>query len=214
MLRLPDSLVRKLVSQPESGMGYQLVDVELSSGVIRGVAYNAELVLREEEPRTLLNVRVFETLLKAAEIREIIDVNVRGSMKKTVSAVFERAVARAGEAKDAPVEATAAEDEFRRFSAYATDRRRLADGSLSPGTYATTAADALNVKTGTEAVRRYALPDPAPASYVLTSRPAAKTAIQRGIVAPAYGQPGGGVEVIFPNGTAPSTTTGPDQIPD
>jgi len=35
-----------------------------------------------------------------------------------------------------------------------------------------------------------------------------------GIVAPAYGEPGGGVEVIFVNGSPDGTVTGPETIPD
>jgi hypothetical protein len=38
--------------------------------------------------------------------------------------------------------------------------------------------------------------------------------IQRGFAQPAYGQPGGGVEVYFKDGTQPNTVTGPDMIPD
>lgn len=134
----------------------------------------------------------------------------------TPTAVRERSglAARPGEAKDAPIEETPANEVFKRFSAYANDRRVRPDGSLSAGTYATTEVDAANAKTGAEAVRRYALPNPAAASFVFTSRPAAKTAIQRGTVAPAFNQPGGGAEVIFPRGTQAGTTSGPDRIPD
>ena len=103
---------------------------------------------------------------------------------------------------------------FKRFSAYQNDRRDRPDKSLSPGSYATTEADARNVRTGAEAVARYALPDPKPASYVVTVRPNAATSIQTGTVAPAFGQPGGGVEVIFPAGTQPATVTGPTKLPD
>ena len=63
--------------------------------------------------------------------------------------------------------------------------------------YATTEADARNVGTGREAVARYALPDPAPASFVFTILPDGGTVIQRGTVQPAFGQPGGGVEVLL-----------------
>jgi hypothetical protein len=63
-------------------------------------------------------------------------------------------------------------------------------------------------------VARYALPDPAPASNVVTVRPNRETDIQRGIVERAFSQPGGGVEVIFTNGTQPKTVTGPTKIPD
>jgi hypothetical protein len=58
------------------------------------------------------------------------------------------------------------------------------------------------------------LPNPAPASYVFTGKPKKDTVIQRGIAQPAYGQPGGGVEVYFKNGTQAGTVTGPDKIPD
>jgi hypothetical protein len=88
------------------------------------------------------------------------------------------------------------------------------DGSLSPGSYATTEEDAKNVKTGKEAVARYALPNPEPASYKFTICPDRDTVIQYGIVQPAYGQPGGGVEVLFKEGTQPRTVTGPEKIPD
>jgi hypothetical protein len=47
---------------------------------------------------------------------------------------------------------------------------------------------------------------------VFTGRPDKDTEIQRGVVEPAFGQPGGGVEVIFPKGTQPSTVTGPVEI--
>ena len=49
---------------------------------------------------------------------------------------------------------------------------------------------------------------------MFTIRPDKDTVIQRGIVQPAYGQPGGGVEVIFTDGTQPKMVTGPDKIPD
>ena len=39
------------------------------------------------------------------------------------------------------------------------------------------------------------------------------TILKRGVVQPAYGQPGGGVEVILVNGSPPNTVTGPKQIP-
>ncbi len=80
--------------------------------------------------------------------------------------------------------------------------------------YATTEEDAKNVRTGKEAVARHALPKPAPASNVFTIKPRKDTVIQRGIVEPAYGQPGGGVEVIFTDGTQAGTVTGPEKIPD
>ena len=65
-----------------------------------------------------------------------------------------------------------------------------------------------------DAVARYALPEDKPASNVFTIRPAADTDLQRGTVAPANNQPGGGVEVIFVNALPDGTVSGPTTIPD
>ncbi|MBI3048604.1 MAG: hypothetical protein HYY76_09890 [Acidobacteria bacterium] len=114
-----------------------------------------------------------------------------------------------------PEDTTKAGEVFVRFSGYENDNRVRDDGSLRPGTYATTEEDAKNVKTGKDAVARYAMPNPQPASYRFTIRPERDTVIQKGIVEPAFDQPGGGVEVIFKNGTTPKTVTlPPDKIPD
>jgi hypothetical protein len=117
-------------------------------------------------------------------------------------------------ASDNPVEMSKSEEQFLRFSAYANDRRIKPDGSVLPGTYVTTMADGMmHVKTGMDAVRRYALPNPAPADHRFHMEPPYAIAIRRGIVAPANGQPGGGVEVIFENGAPAKTTYKHDQIP-
>jgi hypothetical protein len=121
MYRLSPTLTAELLTPPESGMGYQLVEARLSNQKVeRAIAYNAELVVLDSEPRADL----------------------------------------------------------------------------------------------TDAVRRYALPNPAPASHVFTGSPEPGTDIQRGVAMPLFGQPGGGVEVIFPAGTQPFTVTGPVKIPD
>jgi hypothetical protein len=86
---------------------------------------------------------------------------------------------------------------------------------LTPGTFATTKEDAdANIKTGTDAVKRYALPDSKPASNVFTIVPPNDTELKRGTVQPANNQPGGGAEVIFVNGSPDGTVTGPVIIPD
>ena len=115
--------------------------------------------------------------------------------------------------REAPVERTKSGEVFKRFSAYENDRRVTANGGLLPGTYATTEEDAKNVKTGKEAVARYALPNPKPAVYVFTVKPPKDTDLQRGTVQPAYDQPGGGVEVIFTSGS-PEDRHRPDKIPE
>jgi hypothetical protein len=116
-------------------------------------------------------------------------------------------------AANSPVEMTGPQGIFKRFSAYHNDRRITGDGALLPGTYGTTDEDARNVRTGREATARYALPNPMPAVYIFTIKPFGRTRLQKGIVQPRFGQPGGGVEVLFVDGTTSNTVTGPSVIP-
>lgn len=118
-------------------------------------------------------------------------------------------------AEDAPITLTNAGEEFKRFSAFANDRRVTQAKGLLAGTFATTKEDAdANIKTGLDAVARYALPNPVPASNVFTIKPPENIDLKRGTSQPAYNQPGGGVEVIFVNGSPDETVTGPAKIPD
>ena len=67
VLRLTESNTRALLTQPESGMGYQVVEATLSDyKTKRGVAYNAELLLFEEEPRRIMLSTPYLRLLEAA----------------------------------------------------------------------------------------------------------------------------------------------------
>lgn len=123
--------------------------------------------------------------------------------------------ARANAAEDAPVTLTTAGEVFKRFCAFANDRRVTAGKGLTPGTFATTKEDAdAHVKTGADAVARYALPDPTPASNVFTIYPPGESELKRGTTQPANNQLGGGVEVIFVNGLPDGTVSGPTTIHD
>jgi hypothetical protein len=178
MLKLSSSHANYLLSQAESGMGYQSVE--------------ATTFDFDDEERTRFGRRRFARSQKQQEAL----------------------ILRSDPFASQPAREKTKEGEvLKRFVAYANDVRLRADGSWRPGTFATTEEDAKNVKTGTEAVARYALPNPAPASYVFTGKPKKDTVIQRGTAAPAYGQPGGGAEVYFKDGTQPKTVTGPDKIP-
>ncbi|MGD0349112.1 MAG: hypothetical protein ABSB84_02190 [Verrucomicrobiota bacterium] len=124
-------------------------------------------------------------------------------------------IAASAAAEDAPITLTELAEIFRRFSAYANDHRVTPGKGLTPGTFATTKEDAdANIKTGSDAVARYALPNSKPASNVFTISPAKDTEVKRGTAQPANNQPGGGVEVIFVNGLPDGTVTGPVTIPD
>lgn len=220
MMKLTTADKRKLLQQPETGMGYQIVNATTQDNKTReGIVFNAELFFEGGESRAILKTAAsYSDVLKLAstpfwDFKEI-SVISRSEAPRTLS-LRKEAFAKGGPAKTAPIEKTKANEVFKRFSAFANDNRVQSDGSWSEGTYATTEEDAKNVKTGKEAVARYALPNPDPASYVYTCRPKQDLEIQRGIVEPAFEQPGGGVEVIFPKGTnANSVTLPPEKIKD
>jgi hypothetical protein len=221
MLKLNSTLQCLLLNQPESGMGYQIVEaVTADYKTKRGIAYNAELLLFEEEPRARLRAD-YRSLLAEAKIStdEIRSLRVVTSAASTASAyVLHETSARYERknrpAKDAPIEQTKEKEVFKRFTAYENDQRITSDGKLLPGTYATTEEDAKKAPTGKIAVARYALPNPKPASNVWTIKPRKDTLIQSGIVEPANDESGGGVEVIFTKGTDTGTVTGREKIPD
>ena len=57
-----------MLKQPESGMGFQVVEVITKEDKQkRGVVYNAELLLLEEEPRQVMLASAFNSLLERAE---------------------------------------------------------------------------------------------------------------------------------------------------
>jgi hypothetical protein len=223
-------------------MGYQKVILKLStSSYEEGFVFNGEYFFKQNElaslsaagiwlaerstektslsifditviprpPAQLRNVRrVAITALNASGGQYYTRSQYAGIDESTVKASASQA------AKDAPITLTNAGEVFKRFSAYENDFRITEKRGLVAGTFATTAEDAENVKTGRDAVSRYALENKQSANKRFTINPVKDTSLQRGVVQPAYGEPGGGVEVIFVNGTGDYTVSGPDLLPE
>jgi hypothetical protein len=220
MFFLNEAQAQSLLLQPETGLGFQLVEIITRAGrPVAGVAYNAELVLEGDEPNQPLLFKSFTKGIpvqaSGAPVREVRllprdSAAFRALMVGEARAPYATKGVAAGAA---PVAVTQAGEIFVRFSAGAADRRIRPDGSLVPGSFATTAADAGLVRSGRETPVRYALPHPGPIRHYFTVWPAALTLLQYGTAQPAYGQPGGGVEVIFTEGTTPRTVTGPELLP-
>lgn len=229
MIIVPDEIQNSLINHAEYGMGYQKVIATLDSGAREnGIIINAQVFMNDVERASQEMFDNWEVIIEEARKshRSVVEVHLvrrsaeslRGVRRVAVNAkkaLLQESLAAVGPAKDAPVTLTLEGEVFKRFSAYADDRRVTAGRGLTHGTFATTREDAdAHVKTGTDAVHRYALENKTPASNVFTITPPKETNLQRGIVEPAYSEPGGGVEVIFVKGSPDGTVIGPKRIPD
>lgn len=215
--KLSVNQINELISHPETGMGYQYVEATMNTySSLKGVVLNAEVFIPESKIEKIMGRRflTYSAVLNEAEqpgyIRGL-KVIQRGSLHLGETKYFARS-ARAP-ASESEISGTEKNQTFKRFSPYRNDRRVTEEGGLLPGTYVTTEADARNVNTGAEATFRYALPSDEPAIYVFTIQPPEKTLVRVGVVEPANGKPGGGVEVLFENGSPQKTVTGPNIIP-
>ncbi|MDD5503784.1 MAG: hypothetical protein PHV77_00520 [Candidatus Omnitrophica bacterium] len=215
--KLSDTQIRELVSQPETGMGYQYVEASMSNlSTSQGVVLNSEVFIPEERIEKIMGRRflTYSAILNEAERPGYIrTLKVVGRSRLQLGETRHFAKSAGVPACQAASSLTGKDQVFKRFSPYRNDRRIGEDGSLLPGAYATTEADARNVRTGSDAMNRYALPSDEPAIYVFTIQPPEKTSVRVGVVEPANGKPGGGVEVLFENGSPKKTVTGPNTIP-
>lgn len=228
MIIVPEEIQTALAKRAEYGMGFQKVIATLDTGNREsGIIVNAQVFINDAERASQKILDNWEDAMEEARKsrRSVVSVQLVPRSADTLHGVRRIAInarkslaeshAAVGPAKDAPITLTIEGEMFKRFSAYVNDRRVTTGRGLTAGTFATTKDDAdAHVKSGTDAVKRYALENKTPASNVFTIDPPKETNLQRGIVEPAYGEPGGGVEVIFVNGSPDGTVTGPDVIPD
>jgi hypothetical protein len=177
MIILSDRLQSWLSQQPEYAMGYQKVTATLDDGsTAKGLVFNSQVFVKETEDSSLVVREEWSQVLKeAGKSKRSIDAvqliprppeTLRG-VKRVLLANDRRTLltesqdfateAEGGPAIDAPETPTIPGEVFKRFSAYANDRRVTEKKGLTPGTFATTREDAdAFVKTGTDAVKRYA----------------------------------------------------------
>jgi len=210
-----------LTSKPESGMGYQVVWVNVGPGESSlYLAFNAELLVSVEElPKELPSydrcIATAQQLSRSARVDIVPATEMLPVFWKHPFLAFKRAHTEQPDALSRHyTTATATRETFKRFSATPNDNRVGPDGSLRAGTYATTENDVKVVPSGLAAVPRYALPIPWPARSVFTIRPPASTSILCGTVEPRFAQSGGGVEVYFPKELPPGCVVLPPDLLD
>lgn len=212
----------KFLSLPETGMGYQVIEAKRSSETIKKkfIVYNSELIvdLDSRFPEFLRQIKTasFSKVLNEAESWLCETSSISLVSKATL---LERRIL--GEnrekykhrhpdgkgAKDNPKENANGIEIFVRLSPYENDRRvDLKRKRLTKGSYTTTYADYKDcVKYSDDPIDRYALPSDEEIKWSFYIQPYKIDELQRGIVQPAFGHYGGGIEAFFENGTSDNT---------
>jgi hypothetical protein len=214
-----------LLSQPESGMGYQLVEILIRGEASRRsvVVYQAIVIVELDEAFDMeleflaqrqdwdawaLEPDAFPVLQNAVEFN--VQIPPKGH---TLDLVAEPTLGRCGRrygcggAVIAPVFKADGEGVFVRVSAFVNDNRVDRNkGCLIPGTFTTTLQDYQRcVKCPDDPVDRYALPNPLEITTAFFVRPSDQDYLQKGIVQPNFGKSGGGEEAFFAQGTSQDT---------
>jgi hypothetical protein len=214
------ALTADLLSLPETGMGYQVIDAKRKDKYTkeRFLVYNAELIVELDvkifEAKQQIVKEGFNRILNKANYLSLENVTIvnKSVIQEvrylTESKTREKQRHSGGRgAADNQKENADGRETFVRLSAYQNDRRiDFESKRLKPGTYTTTRGDyRVCVMYKDDPVDRYALPNDEKIKYAFEVRPKINDTLQRGIVQPAFGHDGGGIEVYFAEGTSKDT---------
>lgn len=201
-----------LLNQPETGMGYQIVEASKTGSYTREkfLVLNSEVVI-EMNAYTSDNVRkvVNEGIYSIKVSAKYITLNAISVLneKQFRFVVNESKNENERGAIDNPVVNANGEEIFVRLSAFDDDKRiDKINRCLRAGSFTTTKEDYLKCKTtNDDPVERYALPSNDKIKFAFHIKPVKTDTLQRGTVQPAYEKRGGGKEAYFSKGTAAGT---------
>ena len=211
----------RLLSLPETGMGYQIIEGQLtgSYSTKRYVVYNSDLIVDFDNDfqrfKQQIISRGYSTILNESNLLNIKTDSIRLVSRSylyerrylTESKKSKKRNSGGKGATDNPKEYADGKEIFVRISAYEDDKRiDFAKKKLKDGTYTTTLYDYLDcLNTEDEPIDRYALPNDEKIKWAFYIQPKSIDRLQRGIVQPAFGHDGGGIEAYFENGTTENT---------
>jgi len=201
-----------LLRQPETGMGYQIVEASKTGNYKREkfIVLNSEIVIEmnEYESDNIYKV-INEGIASIKMSADYITLNAVSVLNKNQfrSVVNEDKSKNEKGAIDNPVENADGKEIFVRLSAFNNDRRvDKINNCLLPASYTTTMDDYTKCKTSNDdPVERYALPNNNKIKFAFHIQPKKTDSLQRGTVQPANGKRGGGKEAYFANGTSNGT---------
>ncbi|MCX6326399.1 MAG: hypothetical protein NT144_07095 [Bacteroidia bacterium] len=210
--KLSASQENDLLNQPETGMGYQVVEASKADSYTREkfLVLNSEVVIEmntytNDNVRKVINEGIYSiktsanyiTLNAISVFNEKLFRNIANESKNEneIGAI------------ENPVLNADGVELFVRLSAFDNDRRvDKINMCLRPGSYTTTMEDYIKCKAINDSpVERYALPYNDEIKFAFHIQPKKTDTLQRGTVQPANGKRGGGKEAYFANGTAAGT---------
>ena len=220
IFKAQSQFTQSLLSLPESGMGYQIIDAKRQGSYTtdRFIVYNSELIVDydnnfgsykkqivNESYAKMFSQSEFIALESPTLVRRSVLSNVRMFSESSMNTKG-RHSGGTGAVDNAPIYANGT-DLFVRLSAYADDKRiDLVKMRLRDGTYTTTEADYLTCKRYNDVpVDRYALPNDETIKWAFFVKPKSYDKYRPGIVQPANNHNGGGIEALFDNGTSDGT---------
>jgi len=212
----------KFLSLPESGMGYQIIEAKLfrKTEKNRFVVYNSELIVDLDsqfsdfkrkiimEGYSTILSKVEKLLIETSTISLVPRKQITEYRLLTENKKKEKGRHSGGKgAVDNPKEIASGGELFARLSAYENDKRiDFIKKKLKSGTFTTTNDDYnVCVKTNDDPIDRYALPNDETIKWTFYIQPKKDDIFQRGIVQPAFGHDGGGIEAYFEYGTSENT---------
>lgn len=212
-----------LLEKPETGMGYQIVNAtqyERFGAIKKMVVYNTNLAVELDSnfsvnKRKIINEGYKSVLNKATELMldtdsiKVLDQSTIREIKSLSlsNKIYKKRHSGGKGATDSQKEYANGNEIFVRVSAFEDDRRvDFKNKKLKDGTFTTTESDYKEcVSTNDGPVDRYALPNNDDIKWSFYIKPKTFDTLQRGIVQPAFGQEGGGIEAYFENGTSNDT---------
>ena len=202
----------ELLNQPETGMGYQIVEATIDENYSREkfLILNSEVVIEmngveDYLTRIVINEGIFSIKAKANLIT-LKSIKVLNE-KQFPNQVNESKNEKEKGALDNPVENANGEEIFVRLSAFDDDKRiDKINNCLRPGSFTTTEDDYILCKyIEDDPVERYSLPNNDEIKFAFYIQPVKSDTLQRGRVQPANGKRGGGKEAYFEKGTTKGT---------
>ncbi|WP_228234985.1 hypothetical protein [Allomuricauda sp. M10] len=210
-----------LLEKPETGIGYQIISAfQYERHIMRKfVVYNTNLAVELDSEFIYHKNQVVQRgynlmlgksdviMLETNSIKVLKKIDVENKIDYTNNLNNKGRYSGGKGAIDNPEERSNGTESFVRISAYEDDRRvDMVNKKLKPGSFATTKVDYLKcVMLNDNPIDRYALPNDEEIKWAFHINPKLGDILQRGVVQPAFGHIGGGIEAYFKSGTSDGT---------